>query len=97
MRIMTFSDYKAHSEPLFKQVEILKFMDSLSIQNCVFVYDYLHGNLPNSFTETFKRIEDSHGTQTRQACTGMLKTPFYKSTEFGLKCIYKNALTPGMT
>ena len=92
MRIMTFSDYKAHSEPLFKQVEILKFMDSLSIQNCVFVYDYLHGNLPNSFTETFKRIEDSHGTQTRQACTGMLTTPFYKSTEFGLKCIYKKCI-----
>ena len=92
MRIITFSDFKAHSEPLFKQVEILTFMDSISVHNCVFVYDYLHGNLPNSFIETFKRIEDSHDIETRQSCTGMLTTPKYNSTQFGLKCIYKKCI-----
>ena len=92
IRIMTFSDFKAHSEPLFKQVEILKFTDSIILQNCIFVYDYLHGNLPNSFLETFKRIDDTHDTETRQACTGMLSTPTYNSTEYGLKCIYKKCI-----
>ena len=57
MRIMTFSEFKAHSEPLFKQLEILKFKDNISVSNCVFVFDFLHGNLPNSLAETFARIE----------------------------------------
>ena len=92
MRIMTFSEFKAHSEPLFKKVEILKFTDSISLQNCIFVFDYLHGNLPNSFTETFQRIDDTHTTETRQACTGILSTPRYNSTEYGLKCIYKKCI-----
>jgi hypothetical protein len=38
MRIMTFSEFKAHSEPLFKKLEILKFQDSITVNNCSFVY-----------------------------------------------------------
>ena len=30
-RIMTFSEFKAHSEPLFKQLEILKFTDNITL------------------------------------------------------------------
>ena len=30
MRIMTFSEFRAHSEPLFKKLEILKFQDSIT-------------------------------------------------------------------
>ena len=92
MRIMTFSEFKAHSEPLFKELEILKFTDSISLYNCVFVFDYLHGNLPDSFSETFRRIEDSHDTETRQACTGMLSIPKYNTTQFGLKSIYQKCI-----
>ena len=40
MRIMTFSEFRAHSEPLFKKLEILKFRDSIAVNNCSFVYDY---------------------------------------------------------
>ena len=92
MRIMTFSEFKAHSEPLFKQLEMLKFTDNITLYNCVFVFDYLHGNLPESFLETFHRIEDSHCSKTRQASTGMLFTPRYNSTEYGLKSIYKKCI-----
>ena len=35
MRIMTFSEFKAHSEPLFKQQEeLLKFSDNIILSNC---------------------------------------------------------------
>ena len=91
MRIMTLSEFRAHSGPLFKQQEILKFYD-ITLFNCVFVFDYLNGNLPESFLETFHRINDSHANRTRQACTGMLSTPRYSSTEYGLKCIYKRCI-----
>ena len=59
VRIINFSDFKAHSEPLFKKLEILKFKDNIILQNCLFVYDYLKENLPNSFTDTFRRVDET--------------------------------------
>ena len=92
MRIMTFSDFQAHSEPLFKKLEILKFLDSISVNNCSFVYDYFHNNLPRSFTETFLRTDDINEYSTRQATSGLLYIPPYKTSTFGLKCIYKRCI-----
>ena len=93
MRIITFSEFKAHSEPLFKKLQVLKFTDSIALNNCLFVYDFLNGNLPDSYTGTFSRIQDSdQNYPTRQARTGLLKAPKYNSTAFGLKCIYKNCI-----
>ena len=60
VRIMTFSGFNAHSEPLFKQLDILKFNDNIVLQNCLFVYDYLKGNLSSSFEFTFNRVDESH-------------------------------------
>ena len=93
MRIMTFSDYRAHSEPIFKKSNVLKLDDSIKLTNCLFVYDFLKGNLPISFIDTFVRLEDTTtNCSTRQACTGMLHIPRYKTTNFGLKCIYKRCI-----
>ena len=89
VRIMTFSDLKAHSEPLFKKFEILKFKDNIVLQNCLFVYDYLKGNLPNSFINTFKRVDDTHPIITQSAVTGQLVVPSYNTTRYGLNSIYK--------
>ena len=41
MRIITFSEFKAHHEPLCKQLGILKFVDNIEVSNCIFVYDFL--------------------------------------------------------
>jgi hypothetical protein len=92
MRIMTFSDFRAHSEPLFKKSNILKLDDNIKLTNCLFVYDFLKGNLPISYNETFVRLKDTTNCSTRQACTGMLHIPRYKTTNFGLKCIYKRCI-----
>ena len=92
MRIMTFSEFRAHSEPLFKKLQILKFRDSIAVNNCSFVYDYFHNNLPISFTNTFIRTDDLHEYSTRQSTTGKLSIPSYKTTTFGLKCIYKRCI-----
>ena len=92
MRIMTFSEFRAHSEPLFKKLEILKFRDSIAVNNCSFVYDYFHQNLPRSFTNTFFRADDLYQYSTRQATSGQLYIPHYKTTTFGLKCIYKRCI-----
>ena len=92
MRIMSFSEFRAHSEPLFKKLQILKFQDSISVYNCSFVYDFFHNNLPKSFSNTFLRINDLHQYETRRATAGQLYIPSYKTTAFGLKCIYKRCI-----
>ena len=92
VRIMTFSDFNAHSEPLFKQLDILKFNDNIVLQNYLFVYDYLKGNLPSSFEFTFNRVDESHSIKTRMAETGMLSIPRFNSTTYVLKSIYKNCI-----
>ena len=89
---MTFSDFKAHSEPLFKKLDILKFNDNIILQNCLFVYEYLKGKLPSSFDKTFCRVIEFHSTGTKSAKTGMLFIPRYKGTSYGLKSIYKNCI-----
>ena len=89
---MTFSEFKSHSEPLFKKLQILKFRDSLVLNNCLFVYDYFHTNLPNSFHDTFTRTDDMYEYSTRQATSGKLHIPKYETTTFGLKCIYKRCI-----
>ena len=73
--IMTFSDIWAHSKPLFKKLNILKFDDSLFLQNCLFVYDYFHGNLPKSFGDIFIKSEETHSYYTRNAKQGKLAVP----------------------
>ena len=86
-RIMSFSDFKAHSEPLFKQLKILKFTDNIVLQNCLLVYDFFNGNLPDSFEGIFSRVGDTHSNHTRNAGKGMLSIPRYKGTTYGLKSI----------
>ena len=92
VRIMTFADFKEHSEPLFKQLNILKFRDNITLQNCLFVFDFIKGNLPNSFADIFNRVDENFATGTRSAATGMLSIPRYNCTAYGLKSIYKNCI-----
>lgn len=51
---MNFKSFKDHSEPLYKQMKILKLKDLVTFNNCIFAYDQLSQNLPNVFTEYFK-------------------------------------------
>jgi hypothetical protein len=93
MRIITFSEFKAHHEPLCKQLKILKFVDNIELSNCLFVYDFLNKNLPESYVDTFTRIDDTIASSTtRQASTGKLQKPRYVGTTFGLKCIYNKCI-----
>ena len=89
---MTFSEFRAHSEPLFSQLKILKFTDNISLINCIFVHDFLKGNLPIAFESIFTRADEIYSTETRQVKSGMLFTPRYKGTEYGLKSIYKSCI-----
>ena len=74
MRTITFSEFKAHHEPLCKKLNILKFVDSIELSNCLFVYDFLNKNLPNCYVDTFTRFDEPNTTsQTYQSDIGILR------------------------
>ena len=48
IRIITVSKYNAHTEPLFKALD-LKIQDMLDLSTLKFYYMYVHNNLPAYF------------------------------------------------
>lgn len=67
LRIMTFSKFDQHSEPLFKKMGILKFQDLLSLHVLFFMYQFHHNSLPLAFDNFFQSISSIHNYQTRLA------------------------------
>ena len=58
VRIMTRAGFNAHSNPIFKTLEILKIQDQITLFNCLFVCDSLNGKLPKYFDNTFLKLSD---------------------------------------
>ena len=55
LQIMSFSDLREPSSPLFKEWKILKIKDIVEIQKCLFVHSFLKGKLPKSFENIFQK------------------------------------------
>ena len=81
---MTFSDCIAHSNPIFKELTILKVEDNICVQNCLFVHEYFNDKLPKPFENTFYKVSDLHSLSTRRGADGCLVIPTCKSTKYGL-------------
>ena len=64
IRNVSLKSFKAHTEPLFKTLSILKFSDKLSHSRAVFMHKYRHNKLPTSFSGMFV---DTTMTDTRQS------------------------------
>ena len=50
VRIMTSSDFYAHSGPLFKKLGTMKVIDLVYYRNALFMHGYSNSNLPNAFS-----------------------------------------------
>ena len=68
IRIISRSKYNAHTEPLLKQLELLKLSDLLELSALKFYFKYLHGSLPRffySFNLATQGTQHSHDTRQR--------------------------------
>ena len=65
LRIMTNSKYDAHTEPLFKQLHLLKVNDIFDVQCLKFWYKFVNTKLPNYFKDMFKYNYELHDIGTR--------------------------------
>ena len=75
IRTITFSKPDEHSEPLFKELEILKLTDLVTLHNALLMYHY-HYNLPSSFEIFFPTVASVHSYNTRLAS----KSTYYINT-----------------
>ena len=67
VRIITFSNRDAHSNPLFSQLGLIKLMDLVTIHTALFMFQYHHNLLPKAFDNFFLRISSKHNYNTRLA------------------------------
>ena len=76
IRIISFSEPKSHSEPLFKSLNL--------------TYQWSHKLLPPCFSEYFKFTSSVHSHSTRQSCNRNLYVASVNTTQYGL-CFLKFA------
>ena len=66
IRIIYLSKYNAHTEPIFKQLKLLKVTDVLRVQELKFYYKYKHNLLPSYLQEMpFHPNTETHNYETR--------------------------------
>ena len=87
LRLMSFSDFKEPSSPLFKEWKILKIKDIVEAQNCLLSYSFLKGKLPKSFDNFFQKSSDIHSNPTRYRRSECLYMPRFKSVKYSLNSI----------
>ena len=87
LRIMSFSDLREPSSPLFKKWKILKIKDIVNTQNCVLVHSFLKGKLPKSFENFFQKCSEIHINPTRLSSSESLYMKPFKSVKYGMNSI----------
>ena len=65
IRNVSLKKYKAHTEPIFKDLQILKLSDKFAFSRSVFIHQFKNKKLPNSFSEQFTDITNTDELQTR--------------------------------
>ena len=62
VRLMSFADKNAHSDPLFKELKIVKLNDLIKTQNTIFVHKTLNNNSPKHFKNHFLKTKPNHNS-----------------------------------
>ena len=57
VRTITYSNYIAHSEPLLKELNLLKVKDLFELKNFKFLFKLYHNNLPPYFNSYRSHLE----------------------------------------
>ena len=64
IRIISFANFRASSNPLFRKLQILKLPDIIKLMNLTFVHNVLNAKMPNFFKNFIKSYEVSHSYKT---------------------------------
>ena len=86
VRLISFAHYQADSNPLFKNLKLLKLTDIVKYSNILFTHNTINNNSPRTFQDYFIFNEINHQHQTVNSLSsiysipaGSLKLPIYRS------------------
>ena len=88
MRVITCSRYNAHTEPLFKKLNLLKVQDFKELNVLKMYYKYKNGELPLYMTEMFSNYSRAHSYDTHLTRPWMnqVHSPPVVNFVFGITC-----------
>ena len=87
LRIMTFSQFRAHSAPLFSRLNILTIFDLVKMQNVLFFHRVLNYKVPDGVRNYFQFTLKSHEHNTRESRAGCLEIPNVNSSSYGINSL----------
>ena len=92
VRTISFSDFHADPNPIYKALKILKLEDLITLQNILFVYDFLKTTLPTCFDSYFSKMSDMRSIRTKGSELECLFTPYFATTKYGLNSITRKCI-----
>ena len=84
---MHFATFNAHTTPLFHDSKILKFVDIIHTESCIFINNCFNKDSFSIFADSYTLSSSTHSHNTRYASKGLLFIPSYNSVRFGRKSI----------
>ena len=94
IRIITFSEFKSHSLPMFQELKILMLREYIDLQHLLLIYDFRKGNLPSSFDDimTEKNMNLVTTRAEQYASTKLATAPNYNQIKYGRKSITQTSV-----
>ena len=78
---------KAHTNPLFMDLKLLKVRDLIKFNQLKFVFEFYKGNLPVEFNNIFEFNSNIHNYETNSASKYLLHIPRIFTATYGNKSI----------
>jgi len=75
IRLITFSNFDAHTSPLFAKLNLLKLQDYIKLQTLFFMHQFNTGKLPKIFDSFFVKTFCKHNVNTRFASRSTFYLP----------------------
>ena len=85
IRAITFSDFKAHTAPIFKNLNILELKDLLSYETISLMWDFDHNTLPISLASLFTLRKEIHNRDLRDKDKNKIYTAHRSNNRYGFE------------
>ena len=93
IRILNSTACRDHTSPLFHKYKILKFVDIVSLENCIFVNKCFNNEAFSLFSNHFKLTASSHSYCTRSVSNGLIFKRLYNTSRYGNKSIINSTVS----
>ena len=87
IRLITFSEFRAHSSPLFHQLSLLKFPDLVKLHNLISIHNICNKSAPSRIVNTYSLRYYPEAHVTRGKRVGLFVTPMCQTSTYGIRSV----------